>query len=120
MAHRMGRMTPAQCAGFNLKRKLGQCGMTQEAFANAFGVDSRTVRRWISSGIHSLDTVAELAQYFGVSVGDILSGPDGNPLCENKKRLRKRIRDIRSESLFLLLYTGCLPSGIFFVIKKAH
>ena len=81
-----------QAVGGYLKRELKRRGTTQEAFSFDFGVDVRTVRRWISGGVHSLDAVVEIARYFGVSVGDVLSDEDGRPfLCKKIKRSRPDI-----------------------------
>ena len=61
-------------AGSNLKRLIkSSTYKTQEAFAVAFGTDVRTVRRWINQGIRCLDTLQQLALFFGVDVFTLLS-----------------------------------------------
>lgn len=74
-----------QSVGGYLKRELKKRNVTQEEFSYEFGVDVRTVRRWVSGGIHSLDVVVEIARYFGVSVVDVLSDEDGVPFYLRKK-----------------------------------
>ena len=56
-------------AGANLKRliKASEYG-TQEEFAFEFGTDVRTVGRWVNHGIKNLDTLEQLADFFGVDV----------------------------------------------------
>ncbi len=90
------------CVGVFLKRKLRECGMTQEDFAEQFGVDSRTVRRWISSGVHSLDVVVELADFFGVSFWDVFFDQEDIPLLFLKYNIR-RIGQKMSCSFFIQL-----------------
>ena len=76
--------------GGYLKRKLKDRGITQESFSIEYGADVRTVRRWIHDGVHSLDTVVEIARYFGVSVGDVLSDEDSVPFLFQYKSSRLR------------------------------
>ena len=60
-------------AGANLKRLLKETGRTQEDFADEFYYDVRTIRRWIRNGIDSISLIEKIADFFGVSVFDILS-----------------------------------------------
>ena len=46
---------------------------TQAAFAAAFGVDVRTVGRWVRFGVYDLCTVSQLARFFGIDVRTLLS-----------------------------------------------
>ena len=62
-----------------LKRELKKRGITQSVLAEEFGIDDRTVRRWVNGEVHSLDVVVDIAMYFEVSVGDVLSDEDGVP-----------------------------------------
>ena len=57
--------------GRYLKRELRRRGITQEEFAERIGVSDRTVRRWTSGDIHSLETVAEIASALRVNAKDI-------------------------------------------------
>ena len=88
--------------GGYLKRKLKNNGITQEEFSDKFCVDVRTVRRWLRDGVHSLDTVVEIACYFEVSVGDVLSDEDSVPFQFNIIcRGFDRTLCVLSESFFL-------------------
>ena len=93
-----------QAVGSYLKRELKKSGITQDAFSYEFGVDVRTVRRWISDGVHSLDVVVEIARYFGVSVGDVLSDEDGVPFYIKKQEIPFRIfRALRKSLLYNIM-----------------
>ncbi|MFI3163631.1 MAG: helix-turn-helix transcriptional regulator [Bacillota bacterium] len=46
---------------------------TQEEFAFAFSVNTRTVGRWVSEGINSLETIEQLADFFAIDFLDFLS-----------------------------------------------
>ena len=59
-------------AGANLKRLMKENRLTQEDFAEAFSADERTVRRWISQGINNITLIGEIADFFNVSITDIL------------------------------------------------
>lgn len=61
-------------AGANLKRLIKESKYrTQEEFSFKFGPDVRTVGRWINKGIKNLDTVQEIADFFGIDALSILS-----------------------------------------------
>lgn len=45
---------------------------TQEKFAYEFGVDVRTVGRWIHLGIDSLTTIYEIATFFKIDPMELL------------------------------------------------
>ena len=60
-------------AGANIKRLMKGKGMTQEAFADAFGCDVRTVQRWVKGNIHDLRQLQQIAAFFGVDVFSVLS-----------------------------------------------
>lgn len=60
-------------AGKNLKRIIKERGLTQDKFAELKRVDPTTVRRWIANGIDKLSIIEEIADFFDVSVFDILS-----------------------------------------------
>jgi transcriptional regulator with XRE-family HTH domain len=63
----------SRIVGANLKRLIKNSNRTQAEFACDFGVDERTVRRWISGGVEKLHVVDELADFFGVDRGVLLS-----------------------------------------------
>ena len=58
---------PALLAGANLKRLIKNSKWkTQEEFAFEFGTDVRTVGRWVNKGIKNLDTIQQIADFFGI------------------------------------------------------
>ena len=59
--------------GANLKRLIQESKYrTQEAFAEAFNADVRTVRRWIKNGINDIYTVEYIARTLEVDVMALL------------------------------------------------
>ena len=97
MAHFNYGVSISQVAGGYLKRELKRRGITQEEFSDKFGVNARTVGRWVRNGIHSVDTVEEIARYFGVSALDVLSDEDGRPFLCAKKGDSGRALSIREK-----------------------
>ena len=60
--------------GANLRRLIkGSAYRTQAEFAYAFGVDERTVRRWVSSGIEKVYIIDEIADFFKIDRMNLLS-----------------------------------------------
>ena len=60
--------------GANLKRLIKESVYrTQAIFAHEYGVDERTVRRWVSQGIDSLRIVDEIADFFKIDRMSLLS-----------------------------------------------
>ena len=54
-------------AGANLKRLIKNSEYkTQEEFAFEFCTDVRTVGRWVNKGIKNLDTIQQIADFFGI------------------------------------------------------
>ena len=47
--------------------------MTQEDFADEFGVDVRTIRRWVKGGMYDLRQLQQIADFFEIDVFAILS-----------------------------------------------
>ena len=67
----------SQVAGANLKRLIRESKYgTQERFAEAYNTDARCIRRWISGGITKTDQLQEFADFFGVSVFELLTPHD--------------------------------------------
>ena len=59
--------------GANLKRLIQESKYhTQEAFAEAYNADVRTVRRWIKEGINDIYTVEYVAETLEVDVRALL------------------------------------------------
>ena len=59
-------------AGKNLKRIIKDNGLTQDEFARQMFVDPTTVRRWLANGIDKVSILEQIANFFDISVGDIL------------------------------------------------
>ena len=60
-------------AGAKLKCLLKERGMTQQDFADEFGVDVRTIRRWVKGGMYDLRQLQQIADFFEIDVFAILS-----------------------------------------------
>lgn len=77
--------SPAMMVGHFLKNELKRRKISQESFSETLGVDPRTVRRWISGGVNSVNTVCEIMQFFGLkNIGDIFSSEDDAPYVLKK------------------------------------
>lgn len=53
-------------AGENLRKLIQDNYESQEEFAFEFGMDIRTVSRYVNQGISKIDTIQELAEFFDV------------------------------------------------------
>lgn len=63
----------SQIAADNVRRIIKESACkTQEGFASSFGAELRTVSRWLNGGIHNLDTLQEIAEFFNVDVLSLL------------------------------------------------
>ena len=60
-------------AGAKLKCLLKERRLTQEDFAYEFGVDVRTVRRWVGGGVYDLRQIQQIADFFEIDIFAILS-----------------------------------------------
>ncbi len=69
----MKNMSPQQCAGLKLRQLIQANYSTQEEFALDFGLEIRTVNRYINNGINKIDTIQELAAYFKVDFVDFFN-----------------------------------------------
>jgi len=72
MSQCTNRDLPTQ-VGRYLKQTLIARGITQEQFAELAHVSDRTVRRWVSGEIHSLDALSDIANVLQVEVRDIFT-----------------------------------------------
>ena len=64
--------------GANLKRLIKESEyVTQAKFAEAYCVDERTVRRWISKGVEKVYIIDELANFFNIDRMSLLSEREG-------------------------------------------
>ena len=60
--------------GANLKRLIKESVYrTQAIFAQEYGVDERTVRRWVSQGIEKVYIIDEIADFFKIDRMSLLS-----------------------------------------------
>ena len=59
-------------AGKNLKRIIKEQGYTQNDFADKFGTDPANLRKWLSHVINKISTIEQIADFFNISVWDIL------------------------------------------------
>lgn len=66
----MTALSPQKIAGENLRRLIQENYLSQEEFAFDYGTDVRTVSRYVNNGINRLDTIQELAYFFGVDYLD--------------------------------------------------
>lgn len=62
----MGKLSPQQIAGFNLRRLIQENYSSQEDFAYDYGMELRTVSRYINNGINKIDAIQQLADFFNV------------------------------------------------------
>lgn len=63
----------SKIAGENLKCLIKETKYrTQEEFAYAFGVETRTLSRWLNQGVKDIDTLEQLASFLSVDITDIL------------------------------------------------
>ena len=61
--------------GENLKILIKEsAAKTQEEFAFEFGIDIRTVGRWVNEGIGKVDLIGDIAEYFGVDIKFFFEG----------------------------------------------
>lgn len=63
----MEKLSPQQLAGQNLRRLIQENYSSQEEFSYDYGMDIRTVSRYINSGINKIDAIQQLADFFNVS-----------------------------------------------------
>lgn len=66
----MDKKTPQQLAGITLRRLIKENYDSQEEFANDFGMEIRTVSRYINNGINKIDAIQELADFFDMEFAD--------------------------------------------------
>ncbi len=63
----MDKLTPQQIAGRTLRKLIQDNYRSQEEFALDFGMEPRTVSRYINNGINKIDIIQELAEFFNIS-----------------------------------------------------
>ena len=62
----MSSLSPQQIAGKNLRRLIQENFPSQEEFAFEYGLEIRTVSRYINNGINKIDAIQSLADFFKV------------------------------------------------------
>ena len=66
----MSSWTPQQKAGLVLKRLIQERYSSQEEFALDYGMELRTVSRYVNQGINKISVVRELADFFALEFED--------------------------------------------------
>lgn len=66
----MTQLPLRQKAGNALRHLIQENYATQEDFAYDYGLDIRSVSRYVNSGISKIDTIQELAEFFKVDYTD--------------------------------------------------
>ena len=66
----MSSDTPQQKAGLVLKRLIQERYSSQEEFALDYGMELRTVSRYVNQGINKISVVQELADFFALEFED--------------------------------------------------
>ena len=69
----MTELSPQQKAGLKLRQLIQANYSTQEEFALDYGLEIRTVNRYVNNGINKIDTIQELAAYFKVDFVDFFN-----------------------------------------------
>ena len=69
----MTELSPQMLAGNKLRKLIVENFDSQEDFAYEFGIDVRTVSRYINNGINKLDIIQELADWFGIEIMDFFT-----------------------------------------------
>ena len=69
----MKQLTPQLIAGKTLRRLIRENYTSQQEFADEYGMEIRSVNRYINNGINKLDIIQELAQYFNLTVIEFLT-----------------------------------------------
>ena len=71
---KQNRTDLGRVVGANLKRLIKESEYrTQARFAEAYFVDERTVRRWVSQGVEKVYIIDELAEFFKIDRMSLLS-----------------------------------------------
>lgn len=68
----MSNISYSIAAGFALKHLIREHYASQQEFAEDFGVELRTVTRYVTTGIGKMMTVEEIADFFEMDLLDFL------------------------------------------------
>lgn len=71
----MRKTDAAKQAGMVLRRLIRENFSSQEEFAVAYGLELRTVSRYINQGINKVDALQELAEFFQIDLLDFFKEP---------------------------------------------
>lgn len=66
----MNSLSPQQIAGRTLRRLIQENYSSQEEFAYDYGLEIRTVSRYINNGINKIDIIQQLADFFKIDFVD--------------------------------------------------
>lgn len=73
----MSRINAEQYAGYVLKRLINENYPSQQAFADDFGAELRTVSRYVTKGITKLVTLQQLAEFFHLDLREFVPSTKG-------------------------------------------
>lgn len=63
----------SKIAGENLKQVIKVKYITQGDFAFDFGVEMRTLSRWLNNGITNLDTLQQITEFLQIEIAVLLT-----------------------------------------------
>ena len=66
----MNNLSPQMKAGQKLRALIEENFESQEAFADEYGADIRTISRYVNNGINKVDIIQNLADWFEVEFSD--------------------------------------------------
>lgn len=69
----MAELSLPQIAGYRLRKLIQENYKSQQEFADDYGLEIRTVSRYINQGITTVPTIQELALFFGVKASDFFT-----------------------------------------------
>lgn len=69
----MEKLSPQQIAGQTLRKLIRENYASQEEFSYDYGMDLRTLSRYINNGINKVDAIQELATFFKVDFTDFFN-----------------------------------------------
>ena len=114
--------------GNNIKTLRKQVGLTQTELAEKLGVSDKAVSKWETGKCYpDIEILGTLAQFFGVTVNDLLSGEKTEAVSRDKAAdsnvmsIMKRLRGINRKwcAAFLCAFAGLLLiSGAFLTVAR--
>lgn len=61
----------SKIAGENLKQVIKANYLSQADFAFDFGVEMRTLSRWLNNGITNIDTLQQITEFLQIEITDL-------------------------------------------------